>query len=99
MNKQEVQNDSSSNKVIDEVDYNESLSSEYSDKSFLRHMKRIIGNISSDGDSESQSVTTDPDFMEEKERAVRSMRFEKQSEEHRLTESVKDPREERTMRI
>ena len=62
-------------------------------------MKRIIGNISSDEDSESRSVTTDPDFMEEKERSLRSMKFEKQSGEHSLIEAVRDPRGERTKRI
>ena len=85
-------------KVIDEG-FNESLSSEAaSDESFLYHMKRIVGHVSSDEDSSSQTVETDPEFMDEKERSIRNFAHDKdnQEEEQKLVEASKEHRSELT---
>ena len=47
--------------MIDEG-FNEDASQ--SDGSFLHYMKRIMGHISSDEDSESSSVTTNSEFLD-----------------------------------
>ena len=61
--------------VIDEG-FDESLSSD-SDESFLGHMKKIIGKIPKEDSSDSsRSVTTDPEFMEEDERSIRTGKFD-----------------------
>ena len=83
--------------VIDEG-FDESISSD-SDESFLGHMKKIIGKIpEQDSSDSSRSVTTDPEFMEEEERSIRTGKFDK-SNENDLINSRRDPKSERTKRI
>ena len=89
----------SSHQIIDEEGFNESLSSEYSDKSFRLHMKRIIRNKSSDKDSESRSVTTDSEFKEVNDKSIKSKKFDKTSGNLELKETFKDPTEEQTRRL
>ena len=65
--------------VIDEgFDEDASLS----DGSFLHHMKRIMGHVSSDEDSDSKSVTTDPEFLDDMERSIRSIKADRNDLEH-----------------
>ena len=59
-------------------------------------MKKIIGRIKSDSDSDSRSsVTTDPDFMEETERTIRTAIIANSPDRY-LIEDSKDPKKERT---
>ena len=85
--------------MIDEG-FNESPSSEgASDESFLYHMRRIIGHVSSDEDSDSQTVETDPEFMDEKERSIRNFAYDKDNGEQKLIEASKEHRGELTQNI
>ena len=59
-------------------------------------MKKIIGRIKSDSSSDSRSsVTTDPDFMEETERSIRTAIIASSPDRY-LIEDTKDPKKERT---
>ena len=59
-------------------------------------MKKIIGRIKSDSSSDSRSsVTTDPDFMEETERSIRTAIIANSPDRY-LIEDSKDPKKERT---
>ena len=59
-------------------------------------MKRIIARIKSESSSDSRSsVTTDPDFMEETERTIRTAIIANSPDTY-LIEDFKDPKKERT---
>ena len=85
------------NHTIDE-NLAESQASSWStaNSSFLRHIKKIIGFIPSDS-SDSGSVTTDPELMEECEKSIRICKLvNRKDTEQSLVHSSKDPRKERT---